>query len=202
MPPSDSPHSGDDPKRDLRAAARARRDAAHAVFGARIGPVLTANFMAAFSLGASDSVAGYATVNNEVDVVPLLAALAARGHATALPAVAARGQPLVFRSWRPGDALIPGYMNIPEPAPEAPEIVPAVVLVPLLAYDVTGHRLGYGGGYYDRTLAALRASGAVRAIGVAFSAQAVDSLPGAAHDQRLDAVITELGVTRFGKAGA
>ncbi len=191
----------DNPKRALRAAARARRAAAHAAFGARIGPVLAANFFQAFSFPPSVLVAGYAPMNTEADVAPLMAALAARGHATALPAMTGRGAALAFRAWHPGAPLVPGIAGIAEPPEDAPEIVPELVLVPLLAYDAAGHRLGYGGGYYDRTIAALRARGSVRAVGIAFSAQAVDSLPGAAHDQRLDAVLTELGVTRFdGKA--
>lgn len=186
-------------KQDLRRAARARRRAACDTFGPRIGAVLTANFMSAFSLPAAAVVAGYSPVNDEADVAPLLAALAARGHRLCLPAVAVRGGVLAFRAWVPGDTLISGYQGIGEPAADRAELCPDVVLVPMLAFDSSGHRLGYGGGYYDRTLAALRAKGAPRAIGIAFSAQEVDRIPGADHDQRLDAVLTELGVVRFAK---
>jgi 5-formyltetrahydrofolate cyclo-ligase len=127
----------------------------------------------------------------------LLTALATRGHPLCLPAVEAADAPLCFRAWAPGDALVAGYQDIPEPVPTVPVCTPVVLLVPLLAFDAVGHRLGYGGGFYDRTLAALRAGGPVQAIGIAYAAQAVDSLPGTDHDQRLNAVLTEQGVTRF-----
>jgi 5-formyltetrahydrofolate cyclo-ligase len=201
-PPENSspPHSFDKQASDrqaLRAEARARRRDVHALFGPRIGPVLTANFMAAFSLPPSRTIAGYNPINEEADCYPLLTALAARGHPLCLPAVAMKDAPLCFRAWAPGDVLVKGYQDIREPAPTAAECIPDVVLVPLLAFDGVGHRLGYGGGFYDRTLAVLRAGGAVQAIGIAYAAQAVDGLPGADHDQRLDAVLTEQGVTRF-----
>lgn len=186
-----------DPKRALREQARARRKEAFEVFGARIGPVLTANFMHAFSLPPGVTVAGYVPTNSEVDVRPLMQALGERGHPLALPAVTSEGAPLTFRAWQPDDPLVPGFKQIPEPSPDAALVTPDVVLVPLLAYDSAGHRLGYGGGYYDRTLARLRADGDVFAIGIAFSAQAVDSLPGSPHDQKLNAVLTEQGLTRF-----
>lgn len=196
-PVNPTPGSGDKPS--LRTAARARRAGAAALFGARIGPILTANFMAAFSLPPRAVVAGYSPMRDEADIGPLLAALAARGHALCLPVVEAMAAPLGFRQWAPGDALAPGYQGIAEPAAGAAVAHPDVVLVPLLAFDRGGHRLGYGGGFYDRTLAGLRAAGSVLVVGIAFSAQQVDRLPGADHDQRLDAVLTEQGVIRFPK---
>jgi 5-formyltetrahydrofolate cyclo-ligase len=196
VPASPTP---DPAKAERRVAARARRRAAHAAFGARIGPILTANFMAAFSLAPRAVVAGYNPINDEADVVPLMTALGQRGHPLCLPAVVTRDAPLAFRAWSPGAALVPGPMGILEPPAAAAVLRPEVVLVPLLAFDGSGHRLGYGGGYYDRTLAALRAGGRVLVVGVAYSAQEVDSLPGTEHDQRLDAVLTELGIVRFAR---
>jgi 5-formyltetrahydrofolate cyclo-ligase len=196
VPASPTP---DPAKAERRIAARARRRAAHAAFGARIGPILTANFMAAFSLAPRAVVAGYNPINDEADVVPLMTALGRRGHPLCLPAVVTRDAPLAFRAWSPGAALVPGPMGILEPPAAAAVLRPEVVLVPLLAFDGSGHRLGYGGGYYDRTLAALRAGGRVLVVGVAYSAQEVDSLPGTEHDQRLDAVLTELGIVRFAR---
>lgn len=188
-------------KDDIRIRARARRREAHARFGARIGPILRANFMQVFSLPSAAVVTGYHAIGEEADIDPLLTALHQRGHGVGLPRVVAPGAALQFHAWVPGDALDAGYQNIPEPLATAPVIEPDVVLVPLLAYDATGHRLGYGGGFYDRTLAALRAARPVQVIGIAYADQRVDSLPAGDHDQRLDAVLTELGVERFGTKG-
>jgi 5-formyltetrahydrofolate cyclo-ligase len=197
--PAPASPTRDPAKAELRIAARARRRAAHDAFGARIGPILTANFMAAFSLAPREAIAGYNPINDEADIAPLMAALAQRGHPLCLPAVVARDAPLAFRAWSPGAALVPGPMGILEPPATAAALCPDVVLVPLLAFDGSGHRLGYGGGYYDRTLAVLRAAGRVLVVGVAYSAQEVDSLPGTEHDQRVDAVLTELGIVRFAR---
>lgn len=192
MAPSDP-----DPKKALRDRAGAARRTAHDRFGPRIGPILAANFFARFSYPASVDVAGYWPVAEEADVCPLLTALDQRGHRVGLPRVVGPGAPLRFLRWRPGDALVPGYGAIPEPAADAEEVVPAVLLLPLLAFDGGGRRLGYGGGFYDRTLAALRARTPIEAIGIAYAEQEVDSLPAADHDERLDWVVTELGCRRF-----
>ncbi len=140
-------------------------------------------------------VAGYFPFRDEADPRALLAALSALGHSLALPTVAA-GQPLTFRAWKMGDAMRPnaGAFGIPEPLAEAPAVTPALVLVPLLAFDAAGHRLGYGGGYYDRTLSLLKNT---RAVAVAYAGQEVAALPREAHDHPLDAVITEAGLRRF-----
>ncbi len=135
-------------------------------------------------------VAGYWPMGDEVDVRPLLAALAQRGHALALPATPPRGQPLSFRRWRPGDALRPGPLGTSFPA-EGDEMRPDWLLVPLLAFDRAGRRLGYGGGYYDRTLAALPGAAA---IGCAHSVQEVPEVPAGPEDVRLARVATENGV--------
>jgi 5-formyltetrahydrofolate cyclo-ligase len=136
-------------------------------------------------------VSGFHSSGGEIDVLPALAWFAAEGHPTALPVVTGRGRPLAFRAWRPGEPLIKGVLDIPMPAADAAEIVPEILLVPLLAFDRRGHRLGYGGGYYDRTLAALRAAGSAFAIGVGFAFQEMAEVPAAAGDQPLDAIATE-----------
>jgi len=125
-------------------------------------------------------------------------ALAARGHALALPVVAAKRSPLVFRLWRAGDPLIVHVFGMHEPARSAPEVTPDVLLVPLLAFDARGNRLGYGGGFYDRSLAKLRALAHVTAIGFAYEGQSVDAVPRAEYDQPLDAVATERSYRRIG----
>ncbi|HEY3720670.1 MAG TPA: 5-formyltetrahydrofolate cyclo-ligase [Roseiarcus sp.] len=135
-------------------------------------------------------VSGFHPIGDEPDAVALLGALAHAGFTTALP-VTSRGLPLTFRNWRPGDATIPGPMNIPEPTPEAGEVAPDMLFVPLAAFDRRGHRIGYGAGHYDRTLAGLRARGPVHAVGVAYSVCEVEAVPDKPHDQRLDFILTE-----------
>lgn len=137
-------------------------------------------------------VAGFWPMGSEVDTRPLLDALHARGHDLALPETPPRGQPLVFRRWAPGDALAPGRFGTSVPA-SGEAVRPDVVLVPLLAFDRRGGRLGYGGGYYDRTLALL--PGAFR-LGVALAAQEVPSVPLEPHDIMLHAIATERDVIR------
>ncbi|TDI63435.1 MAG: 5-formyltetrahydrofolate cyclo-ligase [Alphaproteobacteria bacterium] len=188
------------PKTAVRAAARQTRARAFERFGERVGAILTANFLAQFSHPPGVDMAGYWPTNEEADIRPLMTALHQRGHRLALPRVMARGAPLRFLRWHPGDRLEAGFGGIPEPAAGAEEIHPEVLLVPLLGFDGTGLRLGYGGGFYDRTLAALRRAGGVEAIGIAFSDQEVDSLPAGDHDERLDWVVTESGCRRFGQS--
>ncbi|MBI5162816.1 MAG: 5-formyltetrahydrofolate cyclo-ligase [Magnetospirillum sp.] len=139
-------------------------------------------------------VAGYWPMGDEIDPRPLLTRLAALGMRLALPVVVARGQPLAFRAWRPDDVLEPGPHGTRHPAAAAPAVEPAVILLPLLAFDRRGFRLGYGGGYYDRTLDRLPPPPQVRPVGLAFAAQEVAAVPHDGHDRRLDAVVTEAGL--------
>ncbi|APH56908.1 5-formyltetrahydrofolate cyclo-ligase [Granulibacter bethesdensis] len=122
----------------------------------------------------------------ELDLRPLMAALYAGGHRIALPVTTKKGEKLIFREWTPGVAMIEGRFRTLHP--DGPEIVPETVLVPLLAFDRTGNRLGYGGGYYDRTLAALPS---VHAIGCAFAAFELEDVPVEATDFPLRAIVTE-----------
>lgn len=182
-------------KTALRKAAEARRqELARAVpeFAAA-----AASFAGQLALPEGAAVAGYAPVRGEADPRVLMLALAERGHPLALPRIAERGQPLQFHLWKDGDAMAAGAFGIAEPLAAAAVVTPSVLLVPMLAFDGEGYRLGYGGGFYDRTLAALRAARKVLAIGVAYAGQEVPALPHAAHDARLDAVLTEKGLRRF-----
>jgi 5-formyltetrahydrofolate cyclo-ligase len=131
------------------------------------------------------------SIRGEIETAPLLARLAADGVALSLPVIAAKDAPLVFRAWRPGDALETRAFGLREPPDGAEEVEPDLLLVPLAAFDRRGFRLGYGGGFYDRTLAKLRAKGPVTAIGLAFAGQEVPEVPIDAYDQRLDGVLTE-----------
>lgn len=142
-------------------------------------------------------VAGFWPLIGELDPRPAMTALAARGHDLVLPRMAGRGLPLEFRAWAPGEPLVEGPFRVMEPAADRPQLRPGLVLVPLLAFDRRGHRLGYGAGFYDRTLAALRVRDAdVLAVGLAFAIQEVDEVPVEQHDQPLDAILTERGVMR------
>ncbi|VTZ52308.1 5-formyltetrahydrofolate cyclo-ligase [Methylocella tundrae] len=182
------------PKAVLRSEALARRRASRSV-----DPVAFAEHLA--SAGSSlvaelrpGIVSAYFSLRDEASTMPLLETLAASGVLTALPITGPRGTPLVFRLWRPGDALVEGKMGISEPSPAAAEVAPDLLFVPLAAFDRTGHRIGYGAGYYDRTLAALRARKKIFAVGVAYASQETQKIPHEDHDQRLDFVLTEEGL--------
>ncbi len=138
-------------------------------------------------------VAAYWPFRSELDTRPLLAALDGAGVTLCLPVIPGTSRPLVFRRWRPGDALREGAYKIPVPDPQAGEVIPAALFVPLLAFDARGYRLGYGGGYYDRTLAALRGSRGAIAVGVGFAGQEVPSIPHNAYDQPMDHILCETG---------
>jgi 5-formyltetrahydrofolate cyclo-ligase len=176
----------------LRRAARARRaELARAVpdFAAHIAKAIDR-----LPLGPGSVVSGYRPVKDEADPSELMHAIAAKGHRLALPVVLEAGAALSFRLWSEGDPTIVNAFGIAEPAQSSETVEPTVILVPLLAFDSTGHRLGYGGGYYDRTLE----KSAATAIGIAYSGQEVKELPRERHDRPLDAVVTELGFRKFG----
>lgn len=129
---------------------------------------------------------------DEIDPAPLLERLKAAGARLALPVVVGRGGALRFRAID-GAPLVPDAVGIPAPGPDAAELAPSLVLAPLLAFDRRGGRLGQGGGYYDRTLRALRTGGPVLVVGLAFAAQEVEAVPMGPGDERLDAILTETG---------
>ncbi len=135
-------------------------------------------------------VSGFMPYKSEITTIPLLNRLRREGWVTALPVVLGEGLPLEFRAWVPGEKLVPGVWDIPIPE-KAEEVFPDVLLVPGLFFDRSGYRLGYGGGFYDRTLVKLRALKKVVAIGVGYHAQLVDVVPRADYDQRLDFIMTE-----------
>jgi 5-formyltetrahydrofolate cyclo-ligase len=136
-------------------------------------------------------VAGTFPMRSELDPRPLMRRLETLGATLALPRTPRHGQPLTFHRWDSETQLVTSRFGVTAPAPETPVVIPDLVLVPLLAFDRTGARLGYGGGYYDVTLEALRSAGPVFALGLAFAAQELDHVPTEPHDVRLDAVLTE-----------
>jgi len=153
--------------------------------------------VAALKIPDGSVIGGYIAINDEADPHIILKTLTLQNCTLAFPRVAAKDEPLIFHRWKPGQNMQRGAYGIPEPLKDWPLAYPKILLVPLLAFDVHGHRLGYGGGYYDRTLDFLRANSTVRAIGVAYAGQEVPELPREAHDHPLDAVITENGVCEF-----
>ena len=179
-------------KAALRTAALARRDtlppaeraAAAAAIAGRAFPVpITAGMI----------VAGFSPMKakSEINPIPLLRKLSDAGAQLALPAIAGRGHPLIMRAWHFGAPLKAGQWGIFEPTPEAPEVVPDILIVPLACFDRAGHRIGYGAGYYDLTINALRAKKQVVAIGIGFAAQEIPRVPATERDARLDLVLTE-----------
>jgi 5-formyltetrahydrofolate cyclo-ligase len=138
-------------------------------------------------------VSGFSPIADEFRIWPLLRRLAGDGYRLALPVMQGKAKPLLFRAWAPGDAMDKAVWNIAEPKPDKPVLEPDILIVPLLAFDRAGWRLGYGGGFYDRTLRDLRARKAVVAVGLAFDEQQVDAVPHLDYDQRLDWVLRPSG---------
>jgi 5-formyltetrahydrofolate cyclo-ligase len=179
-------------KTELRvraAVVRAQAQACNPV----AGDTLSAHLPRALIPQPGAVAAGYWPFRSEIDPRPLMARLARSGVRLALPVTPGKGSDaaLSFRLWRPDRPLAPGAFRVHEPDPECETVEPDLLLVPLLAFDRTGHRLGYGAGHYDRTLAELHARKPIVAIGLAFAAQEVDRIPADGHDQILDGVVTE-----------
>ena len=144
-----------------------------------------------FAVAPDTVVAGYAPIRSEFDPMPLLRRLAAAGARLALPVIMGRELPLQFRSFSIGEALERGPLGIQQPTVVAAEVVPEILLIPLAAFDRSGHRIGYGAGYYDRSIEALRGRNRTIAVGLAFAVQEIDAIPALPHDAVLDYVLTE-----------
>jgi len=178
-------------KADLRRAALARRAALPPEARAAFSVMLKARGVALAIRHEARAVSAFYPIRDEPDALALLAALATWEIETALPVTGARGAPLVFRRWRPGEPTVPGQLRIPEPPPHAPALDPDLLFVPLAAFDRRGHRIGYGAGHYDLTLAKLKARKPIVAVGVAYGVCEVEAVPDEAHDQPLDYVLTD-----------
>ena len=180
----------EDLKATLRQEATALRDALPADVRKTAAETIAAQ---KFSLAITPGtiVSGFMPLKSEINPLPLMQKLAKAGARLALPAIAGRGKPLVMRAWEFGAPLDRGQWGIREPKPDAPEVEPDILLVPLLAFDRAGYRLGYGAGYYDMTIHRLRALKPVTAVGIAFAAQEVPKIPTTPRDERLDLVLTE-----------
>lgn len=179
-----------DAKSDARKAAFGRRKAVHATGLDAVAQVYLAEYL---SQWPDAPLAGYMPILSEIDPLPVMAT---RTSGVGVPVIQGKGHPLTFRAWTPDAEMVEGPFGAMVPK-SGPDIVPEVLIVPLVAFDVAGYRLGYGGGFYDRTLEGLRRQGRIRAVGFAYEAQRVAALPREATDQPLDAVVTELGAQTF-----
>jgi 5-formyltetrahydrofolate cyclo-ligase len=190
------PAKTDGSKEQLRADALAKRDALPAAERQAAAEAIAARpFPAAVRPGMV--VSGFMPLKSEVNPLPLMRKLTAAGAQLALPAIAGRGKPLIMRAYAFDDEFARGQWGIREPTPDAAEVAPDIVLVPLAAFDRHGHRIGYGAGYYDMTINALRARKPIIAIGIAFAAQEIPRVPATGRDARLDLVLTEREMIDF-----
>jgi 5-formyltetrahydrofolate cyclo-ligase len=184
-------------KAELRRIALARRETMPPEARAAAAEALAARELpVAVSPGVV--VSGYSSIKAEINPIPLLRRFAEAGAALALPAIAGRGKPLIMRAWTFGAPLARGQWGIKEPPPDAPEVKPDILVVPLAAFDRRGFRIGYGAGYYDMTINALRKIKPAIAIGIAYAVQEVTEIPTHERDARLDFVLTERDVIRCG----
>lgn len=182
----------------LRNATLARRDAMPASERMAGAEVLAARPLP-IAVPPGAIVSGFFPMRSEINPLPLMRKLGAQGAQLALPVIAGRGKPLTIRAWSTGDELASGQWGIREPKPEAPEVAPDIMIVPLACFDRAGHRIGYGAGYFDMTIHRARSLKPVTTLGVAFALQEIDRVPATEHDEQLDFVLTEREVIDFRK---
>jgi 5-formyltetrahydrofolate cyclo-ligase len=186
----------DEQKRLQRIQAKQQRATAFALNPNR-GEQVCAQLLNSNKLHPNHIVAVYWPLGDELDPLPLLNTLHALGHQMVLPVMLGAGKPLIFRTWCPNDKLQEAGFGTCEPSDDKKTLEPDVILAPLLAFDDSGFRLGYGGGFYDRTLEKLRQNKPVLVCGIAYAAQAMPQICKGPYDQPLDAIVTELGITSF-----
>lgn len=192
---------------DLKVAARKAASAARKKAAAEVGrdaasDAIARNFLNAIGLEKVKVISGFLPIGSEIDTRPLLRQVLEKGVDICLPAVLKPEHPLEFRQWRDGDPLVDEDFGTRAPAPTAKVVLPDVLVVPLLAFDRAGYRLGYGGGFYDRSLEKLRKDKPVLAVGVAFAGQETASIPRDENDQPLDWIITENEAFRPTESGS
>ncbi len=191
-----SPKTVAELKKDMRRAAKIARQQAFARLGDGASRAMAGHGIAFAGKPAPAIVSGFLAIGDEINPTPLMQRLLGEGYRLCLPVMEGKGKPLVFRAWSPGEPLAETMWGIREPLPEAEALDPDIVLGPLLAFDDQGYRLGYGGGFYDRTLARLRALKPIVSIGIAFDEQKVDAVPHVDYDERLDWILTPSGAVK------
>jgi len=159
--------------------------------GPEADAAITRLFLKTQHLMPQSVVAGYIALKGEVSGKELFQSLSSQGHITCLPVVTARDEAMIFRAYRAGEPTRPGFMGQQEPLPHQPELLPDMLVIPMLGFTRQGYRLGYGSGFYDRTLPALRAIKPVKTVGLAYSIQELPEFPVEPHDAPLDVIITE-----------
>jgi len=206
QPPEHAPYNAAYPAngdRDLRVVLRREKIAARLALPtdeqARLSLLLAAHLEQELMARAPGCIALCAPIRGEFDARPLIARLIEKGWQASMPAALVPDMPMVFRRWTPDAAMTADPFGIPIPADDSPCAPPGLVLLPLVAFDAAGYRLGYGGGYFDRTLAGLAPRPV--AIGVGFELAAIADIRPGPHDIPLDAVVTESGVRRFERGG-
>jgi 5-formyltetrahydrofolate cyclo-ligase len=186
-------------KEQLRKEALVRRDAMSAVERQAAAEAIAARAFP-ITVRPGSVVSGFMPMKSEINPLPLLKRLAGEGATLALPVVAGRGKPLVMRAWKFGAPLDAGVWGIRQPKPDAPEVDPDILIVPLAAFDRSGQRIGYGAGYYDMTIHRLRKIKPITAIGIAFATQEIPHVPATERDAKLDLVLTEREIIDCRKA--
>jgi len=186
-------------KKELRGAVLALRDALSPTLRQAAAETIAARAFPV-TIAPGTIVSGFSPMKTEINPLPLMRKLSEAGAQLALPCIVGRGHALIMRAWSFGGPLASGQWGIREPMPDAPEVAPDILIVPLACFDRAGHRIGYGAGYYDMTIRALRAKKKVVAIGVAFAAQEISKVPATERDERLDLVLTEREVIDFRRA--
>ena len=181
-------------KQRLRVEAFAKREALDRDWRHEAAQAIAAHALAAPELHDIRPVGGYWPIRSEVDPRPLMEGLLARDQSVALSQIL--HPHLSWREWHPGDMLVHGGFGVSEPGPDAPEVFPRALLVPLAAFDRRGGRLGYGKGHFDRSIAELSSRHPVLAIGLAYTVQEIEDVPREPHDRLLDLIVTEAGIIR------
>ena len=183
-------------KNKIRIDAKLRRSKVSQECEVLLLESLINNFLVHFPRNKNDIIAGYWPINSEVNILKLLNSLHLEGITLSLPVIIDKESPLIFRQWHPKETLTSGLYQILQPPSHCAIVTPTLIFIPLLAFDRQGHRLGYGAGYYDRTLSYLRKNTSLKAIGIAYAFQEFAAIPQESHDEKLDYIVTEKEIIR------